>query len=105
MAIPGRSAATKGSASRTGDTADYIAAWRRIALIYKNTVPGAVMVWNTLKNPPVNWARYYPGDDVVGLVSIDLYDNGAGGFFSADNAAWKNSGSVPTMPPPGACRA
>ena len=50
------------------------------------------MVWNTLKNPPVNWARYYPGDDVVGLVSIDLYDNGAGGFFSADNAAWKNFG-------------
>lgn len=72
--------------------ADYIAAWRRIASIYKSTLPGAVMVWNTLKNPPVNWARYYPGDDVVGLISIDLYDNGAGGFFSSNNAAWKSFG-------------
>ena len=72
--------------------ADYIAAWRRIALIYKSKLPGAVMVWNTLKDPPINWAGYYPGDDVVGLISIDLYDNGAGGFFTSDNAAWKTFG-------------
>jgi hypothetical protein len=71
---------------------DYRAAWQRIARIYRDTVPGAVMVWNTLKNPPVKWATYYPGDDVVDIISIDLYDNGSGGNFTADNKSWKTMG-------------
>ncbi len=71
---------------------DYRNAWRRIAEIYRNTVPGAVMVWNMLKHPPVNWATYYPGDDVVDILSIDLYDNGWGGSFDSDNKAWKRFG-------------
>lgn len=71
---------------------DYRGAWQRIARIYRETVPGAVMVWNTLKNPPVKWGTYYPGDDVVDIISIDLYDNGSGGNFTADNKSWKAMG-------------
>jgi hypothetical protein len=72
--------------------ANYIAAWRRVAKIYREAVPGALMVWNCVKRPRVAWAAYYPGNDVVDIVSIDLYDNGTGGYFTADNAAWRKLG-------------
>jgi hypothetical protein len=72
--------------------ADYVGAWRRIARLYRDAVPGAVMVWNCVKRPRVPWADYYPGDDVVDIVSIDIYDNGNGGYFTGDNAAWRKLG-------------
>jgi hypothetical protein len=72
--------------------ADYVGAWRRIARLYREAVPGSVLVWNCVKRPRVAWADYYPGDDVVDIVSIDIYDNGNGGYFTADNAAWRRLG-------------
>jgi hypothetical protein len=72
--------------------ADYIPAWRRIARLYRDAVPGALMVWNCLKRPRVDWADYYPGDDVVDIISMDIYDNGTGGYFTADNAIWQKFG-------------
>lgn len=48
-----------------------------ISLVKHATVPWAVLVWKTLDNTPVSQPGYYPNDNVVGLVRIDLYDNGA----------------------------
>jgi len=72
--------------------ADYKAAWRRIASIYRATIPGARMVWNRLKSghdQPIT--AYYPGDDVVDIISVDVYDNGSGGYCDAATApGWLN---------------
>lgn len=69
--------------------ADYKAAWRKIAQIYRNTVPNGKLVWNVLKNTRQAVADYYPGDDVVDVISIDVYDNGDGGFCdSATSVGW-----------------
>ncbi|MFO1243267.1 MAG: glycosyl hydrolase [Rickettsiales bacterium] len=71
------------------DPATYRAAWGRIATIYHNNVPGAIMVWNVLKNTRLRPVDYYPGDGVVDVLSIDIYDNGSGGYCdSPTGAAW-----------------
>jgi hypothetical protein len=71
------------------DPAQYKAAWQRIAAIYRKTVPGAKMVWNLLKNTRQAVADYYPGDDVVDIISIDMYDNGP--KFCADEDVWRHN--------------
>ncbi len=58
------------------DPATYRAAWARIAKIYKTEMPNARLVWNTLKNTRLKITDYYPGDDVVDVLSLDPYDNG-----------------------------
>jgi hypothetical protein len=74
------------------DPADYKAAWARIARIYDQTLPGAKMVWNVLKNTRLRVTDYYPGDDVVDVISIDVYDNGSGGYCDAPDAkGWKRT--------------
>lgn len=71
--------------------ATYRAAWGRIASIYHNNVPGAIMVWNVLKNTRLKVADYYPGDGVVDVISIDIYDNGSGGYCdSPTSPGWNN---------------
>lgn len=70
---------------------DYVAAWRRIAAIYHSHVPGAKLVWNVLKNTRQKITDYYPGDDVVDVLSVDIYDNGSGGWCnSATSSGWLN---------------
>lgn len=70
---------------------DYKAAWSRIARLYKNTLPGAKIVWNVLKNTRQRIGDYYPGDDVVDIISVDIYDNGSGGYCnSPQSSAWNN---------------
>lgn len=71
--------------------AEYKAAWRRIAQIYKDTVPNSKIVWNVLKNTRQKVTDYYPGDDIVDIISIDVYDNGSGGYCnSATSPGWIN---------------
>lgn len=83
----------KGSAPDPANPEHYKAAWARIAKIYKSTVPGAKMVWNVLKNTRQKVANYYPGDEVVDLISIDVYDNGSGGFCNSATApGWLKMG-------------
>lgn len=60
----------------TGAPADYVTAWRDLALKIKAAAPGIKLDWNS------NWgqmdaAAAYPGDDVVDIISMDLYDNTA----------------------------
>ncbi len=71
--------------------AEYKAAWGRISKIYKTTIPNARIVWNVLKNTRLSVKDYYPGSDVVDVISIDPYDNGSGGFCdSATSRGWVN---------------
>ena len=76
---------------RAADPGQYRAAWRRIAAIYRHAVPSARIVWNVLKNTRLKVTDYYPGDDVVDVISIDVYDNGSGGYCDAANSpGWLN---------------
>jgi hypothetical protein len=68
---------------------DYRDAWARIAQIYKKAIPSAKMVWNVLKNTRQKITDYYPGDAVVDVLSVDVYDNGHGGYCdSATSPGW-----------------
>ncbi len=82
------------SYTNPGDIADpatYKAAWSRIAKIYKAEIPNARIVWNVLKNTRQRIRDYYPGSDVVDILSIDPYDNGAGGFCDGPaSPGWVN---------------
>jgi hypothetical protein len=83
----------RGSAPDPANPAEYRAAWARIAHIYKQTVPNAKMVWNVLKNTRQKIGNYYPGDAVVDVLSIDVYDNGYGGFCDSPTApGWIKTG-------------
>lgn len=80
-----------GNGAANAVPAEYKAAWSRIARIYKNTLPGAKMVWNVLKNTRGKITDFYPGDDAVDILSIDIYDNGSGGYCnSATSTGWVN---------------
>jgi Glycosyl hydrolase family 26 len=57
------------------DPDEYKQAYRRIARIYKEEIPGAKVVWNHLKKHTVPIVDYYPGDDAVDVIGIDPYDN------------------------------
>ncbi len=69
---------------------DYRNAWSRIARIYKTTLPGSKLVWNKLKEARSDLRAYYPGDDAVDVISLDLYDNGFSGGYcsSATSIGW-----------------
>lgn len=54
----------------------FIAAWKRIVDIFRNEgVTNVTFVWNPNWNDvgPNHWTDYYPGDDYVDWVGIDLY--------------------------------
>jgi hypothetical protein len=60
--------------------ADYIAAWARIANLYKTIIGStqAKLVWNLVwqHDTYLRLGRYYPGDSVVDVIGLDIYDNG-----------------------------
>ena len=71
-----------------GVEAQYIAAFRRAARIFKAASPRFAFVWCVnlgLQNSPPDLA--YPGDDVVDIVGMDVYD-----VATKDNAAqrWRD---------------
>jgi hypothetical protein len=75
------------------DPATYRAAWWRISRIYQRALGNKVrMVWNQVfKHQAVanrQLAAFYPGDDVVDIVSLDLYDTGNSGNFFNNDANW-----------------
>jgi hypothetical protein len=71
---------------------DYKGAWNRIASIYKASMGDQIqMVWNhiLIHNAYLRVNRYWPGDDVVDVLSCDLYDSGEPEFM--DNATTWNA--------------
>lgn len=66
-----------GSRWNTGDPEEFVQYWRRIAAALKN-VPGQrfALDWNVNNGTGggVDPVDYYPGDDVVSFVGVDVYD-------------------------------
>lgn len=53
------------------DPADYIAAYRRMTDIARDTVPGINLMWSPLGDAEM--AQYYPGDDHVDLTGLTVF--------------------------------
>jgi hypothetical protein len=77
------------SAANGGQT-DYVAAFRHVAAIFKAASPGFLIDW-CVDFGPVNVAadQIYPGDDVVDVIGMDIYDTNP---LSLTNpaASWQN---------------
>ena len=55
---------------------DYVAAWRRIhALFQERRADNVRFVWSPNFEPVDNLASYYPGDDVVDWIGLDVYNH------------------------------
>jgi beta-mannanase len=52
--------------------ADYIAAYRRVATIFRHLSPNSILVWSPVGN--IGCEAYYPGDDVVDYTGFSLYE-------------------------------
>lgn len=74
---------------------DYPAAWRKMALIWKNTDSRFRLVWNHLKKGFTNADNFYPGSDCVDILSLDFYDNGdgGGGYCTSESIFQRQKGS------------
>jgi hypothetical protein len=72
---------------------DFIAMWRRVATVMNQTAPGLVFEFNVNGGGPLvgspdrlgAW-QLYPGDDVVDLVGVDLYDWYGTQTYGADDS-------------------
>jgi endoglucanase len=51
--------------------ADYIAAYRRMTGLCKDSAPGITLMWSPLGDEDM--AQYYPGDDFVDLVGLSVF--------------------------------
>ena len=71
-------------------TANYKATFRRMASIFRSELPGVLIEWNT------NWATasgygagnpedYFPGSDVVDVVSMDFYESNQGNWAATQS--------------------
>lgn len=56
-----------------GDTAKYIEKFRLISKVMKEEAPNVAMVWSPNDVPRYSMAAYYPGDQYVDWVGINLY--------------------------------
>jgi hypothetical protein len=63
----------------------WIAGFRRLALLVREALPNAKIIWNPNigQNDPF---PYYPGDDVVDLIGPDMYCNPA--HYSSPSRCW-----------------
>jgi hypothetical protein len=70
------------------DPAGYIAAYRRVVTIMRKTAPGIRFDWTTdfQSNSSFDWKSAYPGDDVVDILSMDVYDEYNRGWSDIENA-------------------
>ena len=73
-----------------GKEGDYIAAFRHVAAIFKAASPGFLIDWcvnyGQVKMPP---DRMYPGDDVVDVIGMDIYDKNPLSRTNPEEA-WQN---------------
>ena len=57
----------------SGDTAKYVEKWRLLYNIFKEEAPNVVMVWAPNWSPTATIHSYYPGDEYVDWVGVDMY--------------------------------
>ncbi|MFA4016964.1 MAG: hypothetical protein RUDDFDWM_002076 [Candidatus Fervidibacterota bacterium] len=56
-----------------GDPKKYIAKWRLVATVMRNEAPNVVMLWAPFCMPRENIDDYYPGDEFVDWVGVNIY--------------------------------
>lgn len=69
-----------GGAGTNQTPANYVATFRRIALMVRGTCPNIAITW--CPNFDREGMAWYPGDDVVDIIGTDIYVNSA--FFADD---------------------
>ncbi len=57
----------------SGNPAEYIKKWRLVYRVMKQTAPNVVMIWCPFATPRPNIPSYYPGDDYVDWVGVNIY--------------------------------
>ena len=57
----------------SGDTAKYVQKWQLLYNIFKEEAPNIAMVWAPNWSPTSNINGYYPGDNYVDWVGVDMY--------------------------------
>ncbi len=57
----------------SGNPAEYVEKWRLVYRVMKEIAPNVVMIWCPFATPRSNIASYYPGDDYVDWVGVNIY--------------------------------
>ncbi len=57
----------------SGNPAEYIKKWRLVYRVIKQTAPNVVMVWCPFATPRPTIPSYYPGDEYVDWVGVNIY--------------------------------
>ncbi len=57
----------------SGDPDEFIRKWRMVTRVMREVAPNVVMVWCPFATPQATIARYYPGDEWVDWVGVNLY--------------------------------
>lgn len=70
------------------DPAGYKEAYRQVVSVMRNAAPGIRFDWTTdfQSYSTFDWTSAYPGDDVVDIVSMDVYDEYNRGWSDIENA-------------------
>jgi len=58
----------------SGDTEKYIEKWRLVYDVMKEEAPNVMMVWTVFTFPQGNIKKYYPGDEYVDWVGVNIYN-------------------------------
>ncbi len=57
----------------SGDPEKFIAKWRLVTRVMREEAPNVAMVWCVFSQPERNIPVYYPGDDYVDWVGVNIY--------------------------------
>jgi hypothetical protein len=70
------------------DPVGYREAYRQVVTIMRKVAPGIRFDWTTdfQSNSSFDWKSAYPGDDVVDIISMDVYDEYNNGWSDIENA-------------------
>ncbi|GAW91654.1 copper amine oxidase domain-containing protein [Calderihabitans maritimus] len=58
----------------TGDPEKYVEKWRLVHDVMEEEAPNVIMVWTVFTFPQSNILDYYPGDDYVDWVGVNIYN-------------------------------
>jgi hypothetical protein len=58
----------------SGNPSEYIEKWRLVYRVFQEEAPKAIMVWTVFTFPEANILHYYPGDDYVDWVGVNIYN-------------------------------
>lgn len=61
-------------AAYSGDPQKYIEKWRLVHDVMEEEAPNVIMVWTVFTFPQANIKKYYPGDEYVDWVGINIYN-------------------------------